>query len=926
MGCIQIKKLNDNEIIKSNNIENHNYNPNNKLETNPNKNDENLILLNNNLLNKKQEKKCDKQITKKTNNKTLNETKHEITETKKQEIPINKSEFNKITKAEISEIDKKKIEISLQNHFLFKNKSQNILSNIINSLQMQKLPPNTILFKKGDKGNYFYIIKEGNLEIIAEYGKKILNQDETFGELALIENKERTATVKSINYCILYLLNGKIFREIVSKINEDELLERLNFLKAISIFNVLNNVHLNSIALGMLKCEFEKGQMILYEGDVGQSIYIIKSGSVKCFKGDKEVRFLGPKNFFGESAVLFNTNRSLNVLVEENTVCYQISESLLIDIIGEEFKNVIISYLSKVSLKNSKYMKILSNEIFFEKVLENYHLKTFNNNDIIYDCKKNDYNKFYIIIYGNFINENNGEILASRNQLFGEEYIKKNSNSNFNIISKDECRTIEFNWDEIFPKLNLNIEKRKALTLFQRIEQLKKISLFQETNEKKLFDIYLAMKKEKFKKGEKIFEEGDKGNKLYFVKKGKIKVFKNSKFIREINEGNYFGEVALLINESRSATVIAEIDSSLLTLTKEDFKSFIDKRMYDYLIQKISLMDNFNLTLDHLFYIKDLGKGKFGNVSLVHNNKNLFAIKAVDRKAADKQKILIKYFLQERNILLAIDHPFIMKLVKTLKTENHIFFLLEYISGQTFGKYLSKRTQKQIHNIEDTKFYIGTLLIIIDYLNSKNICHRDLKPDNMILNELGYLKLIDFGTSIIIKDFTNTITGTPYYIAPEVLLGKGYGFSCDYWSIGIITYEIYYNSYPFGNNAYDPMDVYREVIKKNLVIKNGDSKIIQLIKCLLKKRVNERICSLEKAKKLILFKDFKWDDLMNFKFETQFCPYISRIKDFKEYNVKYMSYVNKQFENWKSDNSSFSSFDDDDEKEIEYDPNWANNF
>ena len=389
MGCIQIKKLNDNEIIKSNNIENHNYNPNNKLETNPNKNDENLILLNNNLLNKKQEKKCDKQITKKTNNKTLNETKQEITEINKTETSKNKSDYNnKITKAEISETDKKKIETSLQNHFLFKNKSQNILSNIINSLQMQNLPPNTILFKKGDKGNYFYIIKEGNLEIIAEYGKKILNQDETFGELALIENKERTATVKSINYCILYLLNGKIFREIVSKINEDELLERLNFLKAISIFNVLNNVHLNSIALGMLKCEFEKGQMILYEGDVGQSIYIIKSGSVKCFKGDKEVRFLGPKNFFGESAVLFNTNRSLNVLVEENTVCYQISESLLIDIIGEEFKNVIISYLSKVSLKNSKYMKILSNEIFFEKVLENYHLKTFNNNDIIYDCKK----------------------------------------------------------------------------------------------------------------------------------------------------------------------------------------------------------------------------------------------------------------------------------------------------------------------------------------------------------------------------------------------------------------------------------------------------------------------------------------------------------------------------------------------------------
>lgn len=165
---------------------------------------------------------------------------------------------------------------------------------------MQKLQPNITLFNKGDKGNYFYIIKKGKLELIAEYGKKILNQDETFGELALIENKARTATVKSIDYCILYLINGKLFRETVSQINEGELLERLNFLKAISIFNVLDNVHLNSIALGMLKCEFDKGQTILYEGDVGQSIYIIKYGKVKCFKGEKEVRFLGPRDFLGK--------------------------------------------------------------------------------------------------------------------------------------------------------------------------------------------------------------------------------------------------------------------------------------------------------------------------------------------------------------------------------------------------------------------------------------------------------------------------------------------------------------------------------------------------------------------------------------------------------------------------------------------------
>ena len=926
MGCgiinnchpFQMNNL-DNPIYKTNQTE-----INNKREENQTINNE---IINKGIKENKNEKESNENDIKlKINNKIENDN-QEIKQTAENEI-IKLKYNNKITKAEISEEDKKKIQISLQNHFLFKNINESIISNIIELLQMQKLQPNITLFNKGDKGNYFYIIKKGKLELIAECGKKILNQDETFGELALIENKARTATVKSIDYCILYLINGKLFRETVSQINEGELLERLNFLKAISIFNVLDNVHLNSIALGMLKCEFEKGQTILYEGDVGQSIYIIKYGKVKCFKGEKEVRFLGPRDFFGESAVLFNTNRSLSVLVEEKSICYQISESLLIDIIGKEYKNVIIYSISKVSFRKSQYMKILSNEMFFNKILENCVLKTFNNKDIVYDTKNpNAFNKFYILISGNFTKESTGEILASRIQLFGDVFIKRNSNPEFNIISQDECRTIEFNWDEIFPKLNLNIEKRKALTLFERIEQLKQISLFHETNENKLVDIYLSMKKEIFKKGEKIFEEGEKGNKLYLVKRGKIKVFKQSKFIREIKEGNCFGEVALLINEPRSATVIADTDTSLLTLTKEDFKKFIDKRMLDYLTHKISLMDNFNLTLEHLYFIKNLGKGKFGNVSLVHNNKNYFAIKAVNKKAADKQKILIKYFIQERNILLTIDNPFIMKLVKTLKTENHIFFLLEYISGQTFGKYLSERTIKQLKNIEETKFYIATLLIIINYLNQNNICHRDLKPDNMILNELGYLKLIDFGTSIIIKDFTNTITGTPYYIAPEVLLGKGYGFSCDYWSIGIITYEIYYNSYPFGKDANDPMDVYREVIKKHLIIKNGDHKIIQLINCLLKKKVNERVCSLEKAKKLDIFKDFQWDDLMDLKLEPQYIPRINQLKSFNDYQMKYMTYMNKQIENNKNEsNSLLSTYEDDDDKDIDYDPNWANNF
>jgi len=83
-----------------------------------------------------------------------------------------------------------------------------------------------------------------------------------------------------------------------------------------------------------------------------------------------------------------------------------------------------------------------------------------------------------------------------------------------------------------------------------------------------------------------------------------------------------------------------------------------------------------------------------------------------------------------------------------------------------------------------------------------------------MIDNNGYLKLIDFGTSKIIKDFTNTIIGTPHYIAPEILNGKGYSLTTDYWSIGICMYEIFYGIYPFGNNATDIMEVYRDIVHK----------------------------------------------------------------------------------------------------------------
>jgi len=397
---------------------------------------------------------------------------------------------------------------------------------------------------------------------------------------------------------------------------------------------------------------------------------------------------------------------------------------------------------------------------------------------------------------------------------FKNSYTISNVRLDSEIIANQDCYCLEATWNDIISVLNFQIQENKILSFLFRISKLRKISIFKHLPELKLMEFSHVMKKEHYKKGETLFTEGSVGDKLYLLFKGKVKVIKNYKTIRELDRGSFFGEIALFYNQTRSATVIADTNITIYTIVKDFFLKNIDNKILNILKKKIALLDTYNTALDDFYYIGSLGEGKFGTVSLIHDCKNIYAIKAVMRKSAECQKMLIKYFIKERQILLSLDHPFIVKLIKTIKNEDFIFYLMEHINGIVLSKYLEKRSPKRINNNYETKFIAACLITVVNYLNNKKIVHRDIKPDNIMIDDKGYLKLIDFGTAIEIKDFTNTITGTPHYIAPEVLLGRGYGFTADYWSIGVTIFEVYYNFYPFGNKAKDPMEVYKEVVKK----------------------------------------------------------------------------------------------------------------
>jgi cGMP-dependent protein kinase len=265
-----------------------------------------------------------------------------------------------------------------------------------------------------------------------------------------------------------------------------------------------------------------------------------------------------------------------------------------------------------------------------------------------------------------------------------------------------------------------------------------------------------------------------------------------------------------------------------------------------------------DLKLCDLKAIKLLGRGTFGDVFLVYDEstKFMYALKSVTKDKIRKFELYDNLVL-ERKIMLQVDHPFIVKMVKSFKDRDRVYFLLEHVQGIDLFDGL------RILNNENTKFYSACILMILEHLEEREIIYRDLKPENIMIDSDGYLKLIDFGTAKFIKGRTYTIIGTPHYMAPEVIKGIGYTYSADLWSLGIMIYEFVCGSVPFGSDEDDPILIYQRVIEKNLKYPSyiGSQRSKQIIEKLLDTNPSKRGNS-QTLKDSSWFLGLDWDSLL----------------------------------------------------------------
>lgn len=209
------------------------------------------------------------------------------------------------------------------------------------------------------------------------------------------------------------------------------------------------------------------------------------------------------------------------------------------------------------------------------------------------------------------------------------------------------------------------------------------------------------------------------------------------------------------------------------------------------------------------FIVKDtLGRGTFSRVRIVFHimDQAHYALK-IARKSDLLKLEQVEHCLSEENILSRVDHPFIVNLLGSFQDDSRVFLVMDYAPG---GEIFSLLRSKGKFSNDEARFYAGELVLALEHLHSMNVMYRDIKPENLLLSAAGHLVIVDFGFAKVVTDRTFTVCGTPEYAAPEVILGTGHGMAVDWWSLGVLIFEMCAGYAPFYDTQ--PYQVYQKIL------------------------------------------------------------------------------------------------------------------
>ncbi|KAJ3633204.1 hypothetical protein MTP99_010169 [Tenebrio molitor] len=408
-------------------------------------------------------------------------------------------------------------------------------------------------------------------------------------------------------------------------------------------------------------------------------------------------------------------------------------------------------------------------------------------------------------------------------RVFGEMAILYNDKRNATIKAVKPGRVWVLDrtvYQKLMIRFNIK-EQDEMLEFLEKVPKLNKVS------PEALQKVVNLLKVKYFSPGTTIVKQGERGDKFYIIRAGTVTITKEGEgVVGNYGKGQFFGELALLKEEFRQATVTADAPGGVecLTLKRQHFIAHFGELREDGILTvqtssspaKVSkiVKEHQDVELKDLNIVTTLGVGGFGRVELVqHKTQNIiFALKylkKIDMVEQNQQE----HVYNERNIQMDCRSQFIVRLYRSYKDSKYIYFLMESCLGGDLWTLLQRQKTRRFDE-KDSRFIAACVLEAFAYLHEKGIVYRDLKPENLLIDEQGYIKLTDFGFAKKLgsRGRTFTFAGTPEYVAPEIILSRGHDKAVDYWAYGIFIFELLTGRTPFRTNDASHMRTYNKIL------------------------------------------------------------------------------------------------------------------
>ena len=742
----------------------------------------------------------------------------------------------------------------LKSHFLFNMLSEDVVKQVMKSMKVLLIEPNQVIYSQGHYGCSFYLLEKGKLEVQVDgVSSSNLTPKQCFGELGLIQDTPRSTTVLTMEKSILRSIDRATYKTLLSRVYQKKEEEGVGFLEVIPLFKQLTKSQLINVTQAAMQVRFGTGEKIIKEGEMGDTMYIIKEGTVHCSKYDQHIRDFHRGEYFGEQALLYQTKRNATCVAAGKVIVLSITRMDLVNALGQDLEVILSKNTVRISMSRNQYLKGLL-DTQADMVYGKMEIKNFETGQVLLPANTLKSSYLLVVIKGSLAC---GDFKYRLYDVIGDEELTLENSKRVirNALIAETEATIAMisrvSFEEIIGgSLKVVTSKNNLINIF------KQIAIFKLLPTSKLISIVSALRIEEFEANSVIFRQDDRGSKFYIVKSGSVEIIKDENLVRKVEENGFFGERSVLMDESRTASAVTVTNTTCWVLHKSSFKELVDGKLQAELKKRIEQLND-EIELQDLIYFKTLNKGIICKAFAVfdRNSSRPYVLRTISKNSIS----LYNYYdrvTMEKNILKLADFPFIGKLIKTFKDDSRIYFLQEYANGQDMFDLLSN--WERVGN-ENARFYAVGIMLVLDYLHTHSIMYRDLKPENIYIDEEGYPRVYDFANSKIIENRTYSTVGTPHYMAPEVITGKGYNFSADYWSLGILIYEILFNTLPFAPDAGDCYTIYQAVLSRNLTFPAGNHLSRPLIEKLLTTNPSMR-GNFKSLKEHSWFIGISWDD------------------------------------------------------------------